>query len=104
MTTLDNPLHNVVNPSTREIVTMAFDMPLYMAPGEGLMIWILVFSEVSASPVESRRSQEKLRTFNRSTGYMTECSCRGFSSCMYIRGELGGVRRYQRTRPQACSQ
>lgn len=42
MTTLDNPLHKAPNPSTREIVTMAFDMPVYMAPGDGLMIWIRV--------------------------------------------------------------
>jgi hypothetical protein len=56
ITTLDNPLHSVLKPSTREIVTMAFDMPLYMAPGEGLMIWILVFPEVSASPAENHRT------------------------------------------------
>jgi hypothetical protein len=43
--TLEMPRHNVRKPSTREMVTMAFDMPLYMAPGEGLMIWILVFAE-----------------------------------------------------------
>jgi hypothetical protein len=47
--TLDMPLHSVRKPSTREMVTMAFDMPLYIAPGEGLIIWILVFSGVSAS-------------------------------------------------------
>jgi hypothetical protein len=43
--TLDMPRHNVRKPSTREMVTMALDMPLYMAPGEGLIIWILVFWE-----------------------------------------------------------
>jgi hypothetical protein len=48
MTTLDKPFHSVRKPSTREIVTIAFDMPLYIAPGEGLRICILVFSGVSA--------------------------------------------------------
>jgi hypothetical protein len=42
ITTLDNPLHNDQNPSARDMVTMAFDMPLYMALGEGLTICILV--------------------------------------------------------------
>jgi hypothetical protein len=48
ITTLESPFHNVRKPSTREIVTMAFDMPLYMAPGAGLIIWILVYPIVSA--------------------------------------------------------
>jgi hypothetical protein len=52
ITTLDNPLHSVVKPSTREIVTMAFDMPLYIAPGDGLRIWILVFPESARRPQE----------------------------------------------------
>jgi hypothetical protein len=38
MTTLDKPFHSVRKPSTRDIVTMAFDIPLYIAPGEGLSI------------------------------------------------------------------
>jgi len=40
--TLDKPFHSVRNPSTREMVTMAFDMPEYMAVGEGLTTCIRV--------------------------------------------------------------
>lgn len=53
ITTLDNPLHSVPKPSTREIVTIAFDMPLYMAPGDGLMIWIRVYMCVRVHPRDS---------------------------------------------------
>lgn len=42
ITTLDNPLHNDQNPSARDMVTMALEIPLYMALGEGLTICILV--------------------------------------------------------------
>jgi hypothetical protein len=31
---------------------MAFDMPLYIAPGDGLRIWILVFPESARRPQE----------------------------------------------------
>jgi hypothetical protein len=40
--TLDSPFHSVLIPSTREMVTMAFDMPVYMAVGEGLTTCIRV--------------------------------------------------------------
>ena len=43
ITTLDNPLHNDQKPSARDMVTMAFEMPLYMALGDGLTICILVY-------------------------------------------------------------
>jgi hypothetical protein len=49
MTTLDNPLHNALKPSALEIVTMAFEIPLYMALGEGFTICILVLLDVSAT-------------------------------------------------------
>lgn len=42
MTTLDMPLHSVRKPSTRDIVIMAFEIPVYMAVGEGLTTCILV--------------------------------------------------------------
>lgn len=56
ITTLESPRHNVLKPSTRDIVTIAFEMPLYTAPGEGLMIWILVWPEVSAMPWRTSRA------------------------------------------------
>lgn len=48
-TTLDSPLHSDLKPSTLEIVTMAFDMPVYMAAGDGLTICMRVYSCVSDS-------------------------------------------------------
>jgi hypothetical protein len=48
MTTLDRPLHNVRKPSTLEIVTIAFEIPEYMAVGDGLTTCIRVFCTVSA--------------------------------------------------------
>jgi hypothetical protein len=48
MTTLDKPLHNVRKPSTLEIVTIAFEIPEYMAVGDGLTTCIRVFCTVSA--------------------------------------------------------
>jgi hypothetical protein len=56
--TLDNPLHSVRKPSTREMVTMALDIPLYIAPGDGLMIWILVFPESALRSHEFASSRE----------------------------------------------
>jgi hypothetical protein len=53
--TLDNPLHNDQKPSARDIVTIAFEMPLYMALGDGLTICILVF-RASAHRVWDKRS------------------------------------------------
>ena len=41
-TTLDKPLHSVLKPSTLDIVTIALDMPVYTAVGEGLTTCILV--------------------------------------------------------------
>lgn len=41
-TTLDNPLHNVRKPSTRDIVIIALEIPLYIAVGDGLTTCILV--------------------------------------------------------------
>ena len=43
MTTLDKPFHSVRKPSARDIVIMAFEMPLYMALGEGFTICMRVF-------------------------------------------------------------
>ena len=43
ITTLESPLHNDQKPSARDIVTMALEMPLYMALGDGLTICILVY-------------------------------------------------------------
>jgi hypothetical protein len=40
--TLDSPFHSVLIPSTREMVTIALDMPVYMAVGEGLTTCIRV--------------------------------------------------------------
>jgi hypothetical protein len=40
--TLDSPFHSVLIPSTREMVTMAFEIPEYMAVGEGLTTCIRV--------------------------------------------------------------
>lgn len=74
MTTLESPLHSAVKPSARDIVTMALDMPLYMALGEGLTICILVCLQVSASPTDSLALCQQLRTLSKSTGYITECS------------------------------
>jgi hypothetical protein len=45
MTTLDRPLHNVRKPSTLEIVTIAFEIPEYMAVGDGLTTCIRVFCQ-----------------------------------------------------------
>lgn len=41
-TTLESPLHNVLKPSTREIVTMALEIPVYTAVGEGFTTCIRV--------------------------------------------------------------
>jgi len=42
ITTLDRPLHSDQKPSARDIVTMALEMPLYMALGDGLTICMRV--------------------------------------------------------------
>lgn len=55
MTTLDSPLHNDQNPSALDMVTMAFDMPLYIALGEGLTICILVCRQSAHRPETVRR-------------------------------------------------
>jgi hypothetical protein len=79
--TLDSPLHNVLNPSTLEIVTIAFDMPVYMPAGEGFTTCILVFCRLAQSYQDVTRVERKRRTFNRSTGYITECSYGAVSTC-----------------------
>lgn len=43
--TLERPLHSVLNPSTRDIVTIAFEMPEYTAVGEGLTTCIRVYQQ-----------------------------------------------------------
>lgn len=83
---------------------MAFDMPLYMAPGEGLMIWILVLSGVSTALVLGQKPARRGRTLRRSTGYITECSYCDVSTSVCACGEVGDVRRCLRTRLRACSQ
>lgn len=40
---------------------MALDMPLYMAPGAGLIIWILVCPVVSAGSADFGRGSERCR-------------------------------------------
>jgi hypothetical protein len=45
ITTLDSPLQSDQKPSARDIVTMAFEIPLYMALGDGLTICIRVYRE-----------------------------------------------------------
>lgn len=102
ITTLDNPLHNDQNPSARDIVTMAFEMPLYMALGEGFTICILVYLQLAHRPKAARKHEELLHTLSRSTGYMTECSYHQVSRGEYMATSLGNARQRPRMRPQAC--
>ena len=47
-TTLDNPLHNDIYPSTREIVAIALPIPVYIAAGVGLTTCMRVYDASSA--------------------------------------------------------
>jgi hypothetical protein len=75
-TTLETPLHNVRNPSTLDIVTIALDMPEYTAVGDGLTSCIRVYKRKVRNERGARQaSSTGGRTFSKSMGYMTECSC-----------------------------
>ena len=63
MTTLDRPLHNVLKPSTLEIVTIALEIPEYMAVGDGLTTCIRVFCTVSASVADFSNSSLVLAAY-----------------------------------------
>jgi hypothetical protein len=58
--TLESPFHNDLNPSTRDIVSTAFDIPVYMALGEGLTNCILVCKYIVS---EITPSQHKLQPY-----------------------------------------
>lgn len=58
---------------------MAFDMPVYMALGDGLTICMRVLEGQRKAHRGLGQPERKLHTLSRSTGYMTECSYRTVS-------------------------
>jgi hypothetical protein len=106
MTTLDKPLHNDQNPSAREMVTMAFEIPVYMALGDGLTICILVFGESAHRPWAAKASRcEAASAYLEQVYRVHDRVFLWRSQCMQLQGgHLGGVRRCLQMRPQAYSQ
>ena len=72
-TTLDTPLHNVRKPSTLDMVSIALLMPEYTAVGDGLTICIRVC--MKHQQLIQPHQHPLNRTFIKSIGYMTVCSC-----------------------------
>jgi hypothetical protein len=101
MITLDKPLHNVRKPSTREIVTMAFEMPEYMAVGDGLTTCIRVFSQ---SAHVARQSLCFRVAYLEEVDWIHDRVFLRRGKLMHTRrGRDGGLRRCLRTRLLACS-
>lgn len=72
-------------PSALEMVAIAFPMPLYIACGVGLTTCIRVCSEGKCQSSHwIAQGVISKRTFSRSMGYMTECSCSHISSIASI--------------------
>jgi hypothetical protein len=88
------------------MVTIAFEIPLYMALGDGLTICILVFAGSAHRPRTAKASP-----WDGASAYLEKVyrvHDRVFlsrSQWMQLHGgDLGGVRRCLQMHPQACSQ
>lgn len=101
--TLDTPLHNVRKPSALEMVTMAFDMPVYMAVGEGLTICMRVCSSVSAWVPQHQTTWLGAAYLEQIDGIHHRVFLRPISPCPRMFGGRGSLRQCPRTRLQACS-
>ena len=79
--TLDMPFQSERAPSNRAIVPKAFEMPVYIALGEGLMTCMRVWGDdisIAFPPKFFLGIMENVYTFSKSTGYITVCS---YSPC-----------------------
>lgn len=78
--TLETPFHIDLIPSILRIFQKAWCMPVYRPPSAGFSTWRRVCGASAQSPKSDREWKD---TFNRSTGYMTECSLYFISSACH---------------------
>lgn len=78
---------------------MALDMPLYMAPGEGLIIWILVFRESALCLRQINGCRRSCIPSGDRPGTSPSAPVSGLTSVVYVYSETGA---YGDTRERAC--